>query len=70
MDKTPNKNKTKGERSGRISSIVGASASDYKKLGVEDSSVALKGIDLLSEAEKLGGQMAIGQIVKKTDRIK
>jgi hypothetical protein len=69
MDKTPNKNKTKGERSGRITSIVGANTSDYKKLGVGDPSSS-RAIDLLSEAEKSGGEMAINQVVKKTDKIK
>jgi hypothetical protein len=69
MDKTPNKNKTKGERSGRITSIVGANTSDYKKLGVGDPASS-KAVDLLSEAQKSGGEMAINQVVKKTDKIK
>jgi hypothetical protein len=68
MDKTPNKNKTKGERSGRISSIVGASSSDYKKLGI--GGVASGGSDLLSAAEESGGEMPINQIIKKTDKLK
>jgi hypothetical protein len=68
MSKTPNKNKTKGERSGRISSIVGANSSDYKKLGI--GGVASGNSDLLSAAEESGGEMPIGQIIKKTDRIK
>jgi hypothetical protein len=70
MDRTPNKNKTKGERSGRITSIVGASSTDYKKLGVGDLNTLPKDLDLLSEAEKSGGEMAINQVVKKTDKIK
>ena len=69
MDRTPNKNKTKGERTGRISSIVGANSSDYKKLGM-GSSYQSKDLDLISEAESAGGQMVMNQIVKKTDKIK
>jgi len=69
MDNTPNKNKTSGERSGRISSIVGATASDYKKLGMENGKKAA-GTDLLASAEQLGGQMQIAQVVKKTDDLK
>ena len=68
LDRTPNKNKTKGERSGRISSIVGASASDYKKLGI--GGVATEGSDLLSEAKNSGGEMDINQVVRKTDNLK
>jgi hypothetical protein len=68
MDRVPNKNKTRGERSGRISSIVGASSSDYQKLGV--GKVASGKSDLLSEAENSGGEMGIGQVVKKTDKPK
>ena len=68
MERTPNKNKTKGERSGRISSIVGASSSDYKKLGV--GGVASGSSDLLSAAEESGGEMPINQIIKKTDKLK
>lgn len=71
MDKVPNKNKTRGERSGRMSSMVGASASDYKSLGIADlSSSSSKEFDLLSEAEKAGGEMLISQVVKKTDKVK
>jgi hypothetical protein len=66
MDRTPNKNKTKGERSGRISSIVGANSSDYKKLGI--GGVSSGNTDLLSAAEDLGGEMPINQVIKKTDR--
>jgi hypothetical protein len=66
MDRTPNKNKTKGERSGRISSIVGASSSDYKKLGI--GGVSSGNTDLLSAAEDSGGEMPINQVIKKTDR--
>ena len=68
LDRTPNKNKTKGERSGRISSIVGASSSDYKKLGI--NGVATAGSDLLSDAKEFGGEMDINQVVKKTDNLK
>lgn len=69
INKTPNKNKTKGERSGRISSIVGANSSDYKKLGIAEST-SVANVDLLSEAEKTGGQLVMNQVVKKTDKIK
>ena len=65
MSKTPNKNKTRGERSGRMTSIVGANSNDYKKLGI--AGVAKGGSDLIAEAENSGGQMGIGQVVKKTD---
>lgn len=68
MNKTPNKNKTKGERSGRITSIVGASANDYKKLGI--GGVASPDSNLISEAENSGGQMSINQVIKKTDKFK
>ena len=68
MNRTPNKNKTRGERSGAMSSIVGASSSDYKKLGV--GAVASGQNDLLSEAQKSGGELSIGQVVKKTDKLK
>jgi len=68
LDRTPNKNKTKGERSGRISSIVGASSSDYKKLGIRENSSGNS--DLLSAAENSGGEMAINQVIKKTDNLK
>jgi len=70
IDRAPNKNKTRGERSGRISSIVGATASDYKKLGIADPSSNGKDLDLLSEAKASGGQMVMHQIVKKTDNLK
>lgn len=69
MDNTPNRNKTTGERSGRISSIVGATASDYKKLGIENGKKTA-GTDLLASAQQLGGQMQIAQVVKKTDDLK
>lgn len=68
MDRTPNKNKTKGERSGRISSIVGATSSDYQKLGI--GGVSSGKSDLLSEADNSGGQMTINQVIKKTDNLK
>ena len=65
MDKTPNKNKTKGERSGRISSIVGATGSDYRSLGMKDSGSG-KG-NLLEEADSSGGSLDISKVIKKTD---
>lgn len=65
MDRTPNKNKTSGERSGRISSIVGANSSDYKKLGI--GGVASGDSDLLKAAKDSGGEMPISQVIKKTD---
>jgi hypothetical protein len=68
LDRTPNKNKTKGERSGRISSIVGATPSDYKKLGIKQD--ASGSTDLLSEAKNSGGEMTINQVIKKTDSLK
>lgn len=68
LDRVPNKNKTRGERSGRISSIVGASSSDYKKLGI--GGLAPANSDLISAAEQSGGKMLINQVIKKTDNIK
>lgn len=68
MENTPNKNKTSGERTGRITSIVGASSSDYKKLGIAGISSGKS--DLLSEANNSGGQMGINQVIKKTDGLK
>lgn len=65
LEKTPNKNKTRGERSGRISSIVGADKNDYNKLGISEN--ALKGANLVSEATDSGGLLSINQIIKKTD---
>jgi hypothetical protein len=65
LDKTPNKNKTRGERSGRITSIVGADKSDYNSLGISENSA--KSVDLLSEAGKAGGTLSINQVIKKTD---
>jgi hypothetical protein len=65
LEKTPNKNKTRGERSGRITSIVGASKSDYEALGVNQNGI--KNVDLLSEAGKAGGAISINQVIKKTD---
>jgi hypothetical protein len=68
MDRAPNKNKTRGERSGRISSIVGASESDYKKLGIENKSSGRH--NLLADAASSGGEMSINQLIKKTDNLK
>lgn len=68
LNKTPNKNKTRGERSGRISSIVGATDSDYKKLGIKGSDFSSS--DLLSEAQNNGGEININQVIKKTDNLK
>jgi len=68
LDRTPNKNKTKGERSGRITSIVGATGSDYKKLGIAQQTSS--NLDLISAAENSGGEMSINQVVKKTDNLK
>jgi len=65
MDRAPNRNKTTGERSGRISSIVGASSMDYKKLGIKG--VASGNSDLLAAAKDSGGEMLINQVIKKTD---
>lgn len=67
LDKTPNKNKTKGERSGRMSSIVGANASDYKALGI--GGLADDKTNLVNAAEKEGGEMGIYQAIKKTDSL-
>lgn len=65
FDKNPNKNKTKGERSGRMSSIVGADRSDYTSLGISENRA--KAVDLLSEAGKAGGTLSLNEIIKKTD---
>jgi hypothetical protein len=64
MEKTPNKNKTKGDRTGRISSIVGATSSDYESLGMKSS----KG-DLIQDANSSGGSLDIGGVIKKTDSL-
>jgi hypothetical protein len=67
LDRTPNKNKNKGERSGRISSIVGANSSDYESLGMKGE---LSKVDFVSDAGKSGGELGIYEVIKKTDNLK
>jgi hypothetical protein len=59
MDKTPNKGKTRGERSGRATSFVGAKGSDYASAGMKP-----KG-GLLQAARDAGGSLDIGGAIKK-----
>jgi hypothetical protein len=66
MDRTPNKNQKRGERSNRMSSIVGASKSDYEKLGIQG--LANEKNNLVSAAKKQdGGKMDFYQAIKKSD---
>lgn len=66
MDKTPNKNQKRGERSNRMTSIVGASKSDYEKLGIQG--LANEKNNLISAAKKQEtGKMDFYQAIKKTD---
>lgn len=72
LDKSPNsKKKTrKGEeRSGRMSSFVGATKSDYEKLGIEG--LANENNNLVNAAKKdQGGSIDIYQAVKNTEKYK
>ena len=56
LEEAPNASNSRGERSGRISSIVGATQSDYKKLGISGvkrenlTEVAFSGIHIIDPA--------------------
>lgn len=63
LQKNPNAKKTKGERSGRISSFVGATEEDYKNLGLKSGS-STGGKDLIDLAKDSGGTVDMGQLVK------
>jgi hypothetical protein len=65
LDRSPNQKNKRGERTGRMSSIVGATASDYKDIGVNESDVG--SVDLLSAAKESGGELNIYGAIKKTD---
>jgi hypothetical protein len=66
LERDPNAKKTKGERSGRISSIVGATQEDYQNLGLkENSPLPKKG--LLELAKESGGELSIADAVKATE---
>jgi len=67
LDRNPNAKKTKGERSGRISSIVGATTEDYKNLGLVDDSPKIKQKGLIEMAREQGGALGIIDAVKATD---
>ena len=64
LDKTPNEKNKRGERSGRITSLVGAKSSDYKEIGMNAET---SNIDLVSAASEQGGELNIYGAIKKTD---
>jgi hypothetical protein len=71
LDRNPNAKKTKGERSGRISSIVGATDQDYKNMGLKgDKPQLVKEKGLLELAKESGGSIGIRDAVKATEKIK
>lgn len=64
LDKTPNEKNRRGERTGRITSLVGAKPSDYKEIGMNAET---SNVDLLSAASEQGGELNIYGAIKKTD---
>ena len=64
LEEAPNASYSRGERSGRISSIVGATQSDYKKLGI---SGVKREKSLLELAKDSGGTLNISSTVKNTE---
>jgi len=65
-DSDPNAGKG-GERSGRMSSLVGAKPSDYEKLGLKSGNQKTTEKSLLQMAKEAGGSISIYDVVKKTE---
>lgn len=63
LDRNPNAKKSKGERTGRMTSIVGATSEDYKNLGLQSDSKKTGKKDLLDLAVEGGGTADMGKLV-------
>ena len=64
LDKSPNQKNSRGERSGRITSLVGAKKADYEEIGMNSQ---LDDSNLLETAQNKGGELNIYDTIKATE---
>lgn len=65
LERSPNQKNNRGERSGRISSLVGANKTDYEEIGMKSQ---FESLDLLESAKEKGGELNIYETIKATDK--